>query len=157
MRSIFEYLDYRDLLRDAYEERKAVNPAYSYRLFAEALGLYASNVFRVLQNLNAGVNVVMYKASKAASYDMVLDNFTLTPRAITTGLSEVPAPPLRDHALGPHHVYALDGKLLGTVTLNGERSPSQELARRFQRSGIYLVRSVAAPDALVHRVVVEIP
>lgn len=49
MRSIFEYLDYRDLLKDAYDERKASDPAYSYRLFAEALGLYASNVFRVLQ------------------------------------------------------------------------------------------------------------
>lgn len=49
MRPIFEYLDYRDILKDAYEERKASSPLYSYRMLAEALGLDTSNLFRVLQ------------------------------------------------------------------------------------------------------------
>jgi len=31
MRSIFEYLDYRDLLKDAFEDKKAASPLYSYR------------------------------------------------------------------------------------------------------------------------------
>ena len=48
MRPIFEYLDYRDLLKDAFEERKVLNPLYSYRMYAEALGLHTSNIFRIL-------------------------------------------------------------------------------------------------------------
>ena len=49
MRSIFEYLDYRDLLKDAFEERKAASPLYGYRMMAEALGQDTSNIFRILQ------------------------------------------------------------------------------------------------------------
>lgn len=49
MRSIFEYLDYRDMLRDAFEERKAKSPLYGYRMMAETLGQDTSNVFRILQ------------------------------------------------------------------------------------------------------------
>lgn len=49
MRSIFEYLDYRDLLRDAFDERKAGSALYSYRMMAEALGQDTSNIFRILQ------------------------------------------------------------------------------------------------------------
>lgn len=49
MRSIFEYLDYRDLLKDAFEEKKAASPLYSYRMMAEALGQDTSNIFRILQ------------------------------------------------------------------------------------------------------------
>ncbi len=48
MRPIFEYLDYRDLLKDALEDHKASNPAYSFRMMGEALGLHTSNVFRIL-------------------------------------------------------------------------------------------------------------
>lgn len=48
MRPIFEYLDYRELLKDAFEEKKAANPLYSYRMLAEALGLHTSNIFRIL-------------------------------------------------------------------------------------------------------------
>jgi len=49
MRSIFEYLDYRDLLRDAFEDRKSNSSLYSYRMMAEALGQDTSNIFRILQ------------------------------------------------------------------------------------------------------------
>lgn len=49
MRSIFDYLDYRDLLKEAFEERKAASPLYSYRMMAEALGQDTSNIFRILQ------------------------------------------------------------------------------------------------------------
>ncbi|MCB9497404.1 MAG: TIGR02147 family protein [Fibrobacteria bacterium] len=48
MRPIFEYLDYRDLLKDAFEERKEEDPGFCYRVMAEALGLHTSNVFRIL-------------------------------------------------------------------------------------------------------------
>lgn len=49
MRPVFEYLDYRDILKDAYEERKASSPLFSYRILADTLGLDPSNTFRVLQ------------------------------------------------------------------------------------------------------------
>lgn len=49
MRTIFEYLDYRDMLRDAFEEKKASSSLYSYRMMAEALGQDTSNIFRILQ------------------------------------------------------------------------------------------------------------
>lgn len=49
MKPVFEYLDYRDLLREAYEDRKSRLPLYSYRMMAEALELNGSYLFRVLQ------------------------------------------------------------------------------------------------------------
>jgi uncharacterized protein (TIGR02147 family) len=49
MKSVFDYLDYRDLLKDAYEERKATSPLFSYRIMAEYFGLDSSNIFRMLQ------------------------------------------------------------------------------------------------------------
>jgi uncharacterized protein (TIGR02147 family) len=49
MKEVFEYLDYRDLLRDAYEEGKASNPILSYRTLAARLGTDASYLFRVLR------------------------------------------------------------------------------------------------------------
>jgi uncharacterized protein (TIGR02147 family) len=49
MHSIFEYLDYRDLLKDAFEQRKVERPLYGYRMLAEELGQDTSNVFRILQ------------------------------------------------------------------------------------------------------------
>lgn len=49
MRPVFEYLDYRGILKDAYEERKAGSPLYSYRMLAESFGLDTGNVFRILQ------------------------------------------------------------------------------------------------------------
>ncbi|MEK7391571.1 MAG: TIGR02147 family protein [Fibrobacterota bacterium] len=49
MRPVFEYLDYRDILKQAYEVRKVESPLFSYRMLAEYLGLDTSNVFRILQ------------------------------------------------------------------------------------------------------------
>jgi len=48
MKPVFEYLDYRSYLKDAYEERKNESSFYSYRIMAEAFGLFPSNVFRIL-------------------------------------------------------------------------------------------------------------
>lgn len=48
MKPIFEYLDYRVYLKDAYEERKSETGFYSYRLMAETFGLFPSNLFRIL-------------------------------------------------------------------------------------------------------------
>lgn len=42
-------LDYRDLLQNAYDRRKADNPMYSYRLMAGKLGLNVSHLYRILR------------------------------------------------------------------------------------------------------------
>lgn len=49
MRPVFDHLDYRDTLKEAFEERKAAASLYSYRMMAEFLGLDTSYVFRILQ------------------------------------------------------------------------------------------------------------
>jgi uncharacterized protein (TIGR02147 family) len=48
MKPIFEYLDYRIYLKEAFDESKSANPFFSYRMLAEALGLDTSNLFRIL-------------------------------------------------------------------------------------------------------------
>ena len=55
MISIFSYISYRDFLRDAYKQRKAEQPAFSYRYIARRVGINASTVLRIVQggrNLN---------------------------------------------------------------------------------------------------------
>jgi len=49
MRSIFAYLDYRDYLREWFEDRKQGSPWYSYKIFGEGVGLDQSQVYRILQ------------------------------------------------------------------------------------------------------------
>jgi len=48
VRPIFEYLDYRTLLRDAFEERGGEPGGFTYRMLAEFLGLDTSYVYRIL-------------------------------------------------------------------------------------------------------------
>lgn len=49
MQSVFEYLDYRDLLKDHYEKCKAEVAYFSYRMMADQIGIDASYLFRILQ------------------------------------------------------------------------------------------------------------
>lgn len=49
MRQVFEYLDYREILKEAFEEKKVASPLFSYRMLAELFGLDTSNMFRMLQ------------------------------------------------------------------------------------------------------------
>lgn len=49
MRPVFDYLEYRELLKEAYDERKLTMPLYSYRMMGERLGVDGSYLFRVLQ------------------------------------------------------------------------------------------------------------
>ncbi|HNY31946.1 MAG TPA: TIGR02147 family protein [Fibrobacteria bacterium] len=46
---VFDYLDYREFLKDFYESKKAEFPLFSYRVMAQHVGMDASNLFRVLQ------------------------------------------------------------------------------------------------------------
>ena len=49
MPSVFDHLDYRDLLKAHYETCKADEPFFSYRLMAEQIGIDSSYLFRILQ------------------------------------------------------------------------------------------------------------
>lgn len=48
MKKIFEYLDYRDYLREFYEEKKAENPFFSYKLFGRMVDIDQSYLAKVL-------------------------------------------------------------------------------------------------------------
>lgn len=49
MAPVFDYLDYREFLKDFYEKKKAEFPLFSYRVMAQQVGMDASYLFRVLQ------------------------------------------------------------------------------------------------------------
>lgn len=49
MKSLFEYLDYRDFVRDVVESKRAVNPSYSFRLVAHRLECNPGFFHRVLK------------------------------------------------------------------------------------------------------------
>ncbi len=48
MKSVFEYLDYRDFLKDFYEEKKLKHSFFSYRLFGAKIGVDPSYLAKVL-------------------------------------------------------------------------------------------------------------
>jgi uncharacterized protein (TIGR02147 family) len=48
MKSVFGYLEYRDFLRDFYEEKKSERSFFSYRLFGAKVGIDASYLAKVL-------------------------------------------------------------------------------------------------------------
>ncbi|HEY6563127.1 MAG TPA: TIGR02147 family protein, partial [Pirellulaceae bacterium] len=62
--SVFDYLDYRELLRDRFTVRKEGNPSFSLRYIASKTGLSASLLTRVLKgqrNLNPAAAVHLSK------------------------------------------------------------------------------------------------
>ena len=48
MADLYATSDYREYLREVFEERKAANGLYSYRLWARQLGIDPSQLFRIL-------------------------------------------------------------------------------------------------------------
>ncbi|HNY32268.1 MAG TPA: TIGR02147 family protein [Fibrobacteria bacterium] len=49
MQSVFEYLDYREYLRDFHEKRKQEVPHCTYRTLADFFGMDTANLFRILK------------------------------------------------------------------------------------------------------------
>ena len=49
MSSIYDYTDYRDIIKDYYTEKKKTNSKYSYSVLGMAIGLNASHVFCVVE------------------------------------------------------------------------------------------------------------
>lgn len=49
MKPVFEYLDYRDVMKDAFEDRKKATPRFSYRTFAQMFQMDTGNLYRIVQ------------------------------------------------------------------------------------------------------------
>ena len=49
MRPVFDFLDCRDVLKEAYEEKKASVPHFSYRMMGDRLEIDGSYLYRILQ------------------------------------------------------------------------------------------------------------
>lgn len=50
MKPIFEYMNYREFLRDFYTEKKRKTPYFSYRLFSEKAGFKAPNLLKLVMD-----------------------------------------------------------------------------------------------------------
>ncbi len=50
MRSVFEYSDYREFLRDHYEFKKEASRSYSFRYFAKKAGLKSPNYYKLVMD-----------------------------------------------------------------------------------------------------------
>jgi uncharacterized protein (TIGR02147 family) len=48
MKTVFTYLNYREFLKDYYEEQKATNPHFSYRYFSRLAGIKSSAFFKLV-------------------------------------------------------------------------------------------------------------
>lgn len=48
--NIYDYLDYRNFLRDFYDLEKSLDPTFSYRVFASAVDIDASLLLKILQS-----------------------------------------------------------------------------------------------------------
>jgi uncharacterized protein (TIGR02147 family) len=65
MNSIYEYSDYRIFTKDYYEERKAENPNFSYRLLAQRAGINSAPFFKFL--IEGKRNLTQETVAKVAS------------------------------------------------------------------------------------------
>jgi len=48
MKSVFQFLDYREFLRSHFEDRKSLAPWYSFKVMGDGVGLDQSQVYRIL-------------------------------------------------------------------------------------------------------------
>jgi len=106
-------------------------------------------------SLNAGANVVMFKANKAGSYDVTLDNIVVTPASGTTAIDAEATRGVAVSKDGVYDVYAPSGKRLGTVTRVGQQDLTPLVRKATGQPGIYFVRPVTAGEAPAQKIVVE--
>ncbi|HKP97986.1 MAG TPA: TIGR02147 family protein [Fibrobacteria bacterium] len=66
MANVFDYMDYRQFLRDTYRENKARSPAYSYRFIAGKVGFRSASFFG--QILKGSSNISLSMAARFAAF-----------------------------------------------------------------------------------------
>jgi uncharacterized protein (TIGR02147 family) len=70
MKSLFEYMNYRDYLREAYEDKKQKSPFYSYRLFSQKAGFKSPNFLKlVIDNQRNITKESAFRFSKAFGHN----------------------------------------------------------------------------------------
>lgn len=66
MGTIFEYMDYRDFLRNLFEQRKAEHSFYSYRLFSQKAGFKSPNFLKLVVDGKRNLTKAsVYRVAKA--------------------------------------------------------------------------------------------
>ncbi|MBK9578970.1 MAG: TIGR02147 family protein [Fibrobacterota bacterium] len=76
MPDLFTYLEYRDFLKDAYEERRKLQPYFSYRFIGNKVGMDSSYLTRLLQKkLHLGDDLVDRMAHAFGLHDESLEYF----------------------------------------------------------------------------------
>ncbi len=66
MANVFDYMDYREFLKDTYQENKARNPAYSCRFIAQKVGFKSASFFS--QILKGRSNISLSMAARFAAF-----------------------------------------------------------------------------------------
>jgi len=76
MPDLFSYLEYRDYLKDAYEERRKLQPYFSYRFIGNKVGMDSSYLTRLFQKkLHLGDDLVERMAHAFGLTEVSLDYF----------------------------------------------------------------------------------
>jgi uncharacterized protein (TIGR02147 family) len=69
MKHLFEYMNYRDYLRDSYGEKKRDHPFYSFRLFSQKAGFTSPNFLKLVIDAKRNLSKEsVFKFSKALSH-----------------------------------------------------------------------------------------
>jgi uncharacterized protein (TIGR02147 family) len=80
MVNIFDYLDYREYLRDYYKNKKREKPFFSYRFIGHRVGMDSSYVIKVLQGnlhisakkINSFINLLELKETEAEFFETLV-------------------------------------------------------------------------------------
>lgn len=76
MPNLFTYLEYRDFLKDAYEERRQIQPYFSYRFIGNRVGMDSSYLTRLFQKkLHLGDDLIERMAAAFGLEGAALDYF----------------------------------------------------------------------------------
>ena len=70
MKHLYEYMNYRDYLRDSYDEKKRDHPFYSFRLFSQKAGFSSPNFLKLVIDAKRNLSKEsVFKFSKALSHN----------------------------------------------------------------------------------------
>ncbi|HNY32623.1 MAG TPA: TIGR02147 family protein [Fibrobacteria bacterium] len=144
MRSVFDYLDYREILRDAFEERKREHPLFSLRMLAQRLGVEPALTLRILhghaqlpvQSLPEAISFLGL-TDRAAEYFIALSAYARSTNGKERGrhleeaiaLREVAQRKLVDHELDYYrHWYVVAVRSLVEV-MDGRMDPVEIASR----------------------------
>jgi hypothetical protein len=104
--------------------------------------------------LNAGTNVVMFKANATGSYGVILDNIVISGDSVSTTSVRGVSPSVVSGS-GPvtYRVYDYSGRKIGTVAGTEGQDLSTVVDHLSVRPGVYFVRYVSSQGMVARRIV----